>query len=293
MNLKEKKLLIASIFLVLLSSWFIGNLIDFGMAETTGGFIDLQRGGDIALISTLVMILIPFSYLSYVSYRAKKESDFKFSKLLILAFWIFAFFGGLIFAILGFWPFTLLFEVFPNVALPFDIEFFTHHLFLDMGFILLLILSGLFFSIFLFIKIQERRKAIKRKGPDPHQGEKEVYLKKKVKDKSIEDSLSSTLSRAISEIGKGKDVREAIIEYYNEMTRLLEERGAKIQDSMTPREFKEEIIKEIPSAKDFISSITFLFEEARYSPHELKEKDREEVLNQLEALEDELNEEHR
>ncbi len=292
MNLKEKKLLIASIFLVLLSSWFIGNLIDFGMAETTGGIIDLQRGGDIALISTLVMILIPFSYLSYVSYRAKKESDFRFSKLLILGFWMFAFFGGLILAILGFWPFALLFEVFPNVALPFDIEFFTHHLFLDMGFILLLILSGLFFSIFLFVKVQEKRKAIK-KDPKPPEGRKEVYLNKKVKDKSIEDSLSSTLSRAISDIGKGKDVREAIIEYYNEMTRLLEERGAKIEDSMTPREFKEEIIKEIPSAKDFISSITFLFEEARYSPHELKEKDREEVLNQLKALEDELNDEYR
>ncbi|MFW5945769.1 MAG: DUF4129 domain-containing protein [Candidatus Natronoplasma sp.] len=115
-----------------------------------------------------------------------------------------------------------------------------------------------------------------------------ISSKEKVEEKAIEDSLSSTLDKAITEIGKGSDVRITIINSYHEMTKILEEKGAENDDYMTPREFKDQIIREIPDAENFVSNITFLFEEARYSPHELKEKDRKEVIRHLEELREEL-----
>jgi len=122
----------------------------------------------------------------------------------------------------------------------------------------------------------------------PSKIETDIYSKKKIDEETIEDSLSSTLDEAITEIDEGRDVRDTIIHSYNQMTRLLEEKGAENDDSMTPREFEEEITKKIPNAENFVSNITFLFEEARYSPHELEEKDREEVIHQLENLKEEL-----
>ncbi len=289
MDSKEKKLLALSIFIVLLSSWFIGNLVNI---EINGGngFILLPRGRRNLgpLFATISLILIPISYLSYISYRAKKENDFMFSKTLLLVFWILAFFSGVIIVIFGLYPLNMLIEILPNVPLPFDVGAPISPFFLNIGFILLLWLIGMFFLIYFYLKFYEVKMETIEADLNPTEMETDIFSKKKMEEEAIEDSLSSTLDEAIAEIDEGSDVRSTIINSYNQMTRLLEERGAENHDSMTPREFKEEIIKKIPTAKNFVSNITFLFEEARYSPHELEEKDREEVIHQLEELKEEL-----
>jgi len=289
MDLKEKKLLALSIFMVLLSSWLIGNLMDLGIHEE-GSIIFLPSGGgNIALVSTILLIFIPILYLSYIYYRSKKENDFIFSKILLLGFWIFAFFAGVVLVIFGFWPLTILFDFLPNFTLPFEIETPLRSLYLDIGFILLLSLIGTFFFIFIYLKVRERIIDPTNKGKyDISDVDSDVYINEKIEQQTIEDSLSSTLDKAITEIDEGSDVQSTVINSYHEMTRLLEEKGAENDDYMTPREFKDEIINKIPSAENFVSNITFLFEEARYSPHELEEKDREEVIHQLKDLKEEL-----
>ncbi len=288
MDLKEKKLLLSSIFIVLLSSWFIGNLMDLKI-ESGKEIVILPTGGEnMALVIMTLLILIPLSYISYISYRSKKESDFMLSKILLIGFWIFLFLGGIVLVIFGFFPLTVLLDFLPNVPLPFDLRSPFPPLYLDIGFILLLSLLGIFFSIYLYLNIHAGRMKTKEGDLDISEMNSDIYLKKESEEETIEDSLTSTLNRAINEIGEGSDVRTTVINSYNEMTRLLEEKGAENDASMTPREFKDEIIKEIPAAENFVSNITFLFEEARYSPHELEEKDRKEVIHQLEELKGKL-----
>ncbi|MBS3781330.1 MAG: DUF4129 domain-containing protein [Candidatus Thermoplasmatota archaeon] len=118
--------------------------------------------------------------------------------------------------------------------------------------------------------------------------ENDIYSEEGIEKQTIEDSLTSTLDRAITDIDEGEDIRSTIMKSYHEMSRLLEDEGAKNDDSMTPREFKAEIIQKIPAAENLVSDITFLFEEARYSPHELEERDKKQVIQQLEELKGEL-----
>ncbi len=289
MDLKEKKILILSIFIVLLSSWFIGNLTNLGV---DGGsvFIFLPKGSEnAALVSAILLFFIPISYISYISYRSKKENDFMFSKTLLLLFWVFVAVAGMISVVIfGFLPLTILFDLLPDIRLPFDISSSFSPSYLDMGFILLLFLFGIFFAVYIYLKVYERR--IDQAKDDDHISRTDGYIssRENVEKKTIEDSLSSTLDKAITEIGKGGDVRSTIINSYHEMTKVLEEKGAENDDYMTPREFKDQIIKKIPNAEDFVSNITFLFEEARYSPHELEEKNKKEVIRYLEKLKEEI-----
>jgi len=288
MELKEKKLLVLSVFIVLLSSWFIGNLMDLRINGTNGFVFSPGMSRNIALVTTISIIFIPLSYITFISYRSKKESDLMFSKILLLGFWILAFFGGIIVVIFGIWPLTLLFDFLPNVTLPFEIGSTLPDLFLNIGFILLLALISAFFLIYIYLKVYGRKIDTRRGEYDISGIENDIYSKEKLEEEAIEDSLTSTLDKAITEIDKGSDVRSTVINSYNEMTRVLEERGAENHEFMTPREFKEGISKKIPAAENFVSNITFLFEEARYSPHELEEKDREVVIHQLEELKEEL-----
>jgi len=190
--------------------------------------------------------------------------------------------------VFGIRPLTLMIDILPSVSLPFDVGAPIGPFYLNIGFILLLSLISMFFLVYVYLKFHEVKMRTVEPNLKPSEMETDIYSKKKMDEETIEDSLSSTLDEAIAEIDEGSDVRATIIHSYNQMTRLLEEKGAENDDSMTPREFEEEIIKKIPTAKNFVSNITFLFEEARYSPHELEEKDREAVIHQLEELKEEL-----
>ncbi len=222
MDLKEKKLLALSIFIVLLSSWFIGNLMDLRIDGANGFIFGPGMSRNIALFSTILMIFIPLSYITFISYRAKKESDFMFSNILLLGFWIFAFFAGIVLVVFGIWPLTLLFDFLPNITFPFNIETSLSPFYLNIGFILLLSLFGVFFSIFLYLKVHERRISTDKGELDISGIESDIYSKEKIEQQTIEDSLTSTLDRAITEIDGGSEVRSTVINSYHEMTRVLE-----------------------------------------------------------------------
>lgn len=288
MKLNEKKLLVLSIFIVFLASWSIGNLMDLRIEEGTEVALLSGLTRDVFYGSSLLLIFIPLSYLSYVYLRSGADRVTVLSDFLLAGFWIFAFFGGLILVISGFWPLTLLFDFLPNVPIPFDIGGALPHLYLDVGFILLLSLLSLLFSIYIYLKFGERRMDKEKGNLNISTFENDIYSEEGIEKQTIEDSLTSTLDRAITDIDEGEDIRSTIMKSYHEMSRLLEDEGAKNDDSMTPREFKAEIIQKIPAAENLVSDITFLFEEARYSPHELEERDKKQVIQQLEELKGEL-----
>lgn len=64
----------------------------------------------------------------------------------------------------------------------------------------------------------------------------------------------------------------------------MEDKGLKDNDSMTPREFRRIAGNRLKIAESTIYNMTKLFEEARYSVHELGGEDRERALKDLKAL---------
>lgn len=106
--------------------------------------------------------------------------------------------------------------------------------------------------------------------------------------KEVENDITSTVDRAITELHQGKDVESTILRCYQRMCIILEEEGVKNEDFMTPREFEKIATRKLTVPRSEISSIRGIFELAKYSSHSLSEKEKDRVLRDLKALREEL-----
>jgi len=111
---------------------------------------------------------------------------------------------------------------------------------------------------------------------------------RKDKGKEIEEDISSTVDKTLEDLRKGKDTRKTIMKCYQRMSMIFEEKGIRDEDYMTPREFEEIADENLDVTTSKISRIRESFELAKYSTHELGEKEKEKVISDLEALRDEL-----
>lgn len=110
----------------------------------------------------------------------------------------------------------------------------------------------------------------------------------KEEEQTIEKDITSTLQKTISEISEGKDIRSTILKCYKQMCLILEKEGISNEDYMTPREFEKAANEKLNVTSSHISRIREIFELARYSSHELKEKDKDDVIDDLKALRDDI-----
>ena len=78
---------------------------------------------------------------------------------------------------------------------------------------------------------------------------------------------------------------EAIIECYLQMCEILSSRGFDARPAQTAREFAEQVSGRLHLATDLVKGLTFLFEEARYSDHQIGDEKRGVALNYLNSLE--------
>ena len=109
------------------------------------------------------------------------------------------------------------------------------------------------------------------------------------KDQQLEkENISSDFEDIRSKLIGRTDVRDAIIKAYKNMTNIFEKEGIGFEPSMTSREFMNYAMKYLDVSDETISDITNLFEEARYSSHELDEAYRDQALKDLKKLEEEL-----
>lgn len=108
---------------------------------------------------------------------------------------------------------------------------------------------------------------------------------KKIRSK---DDISSEFENIRNELKADKGVRNAIIKAYKNMMNIFEKEGIKFDPSMTSREFMNYAMTNFDVSDETISDITNLFEEARYSSHELDEPYREQAFKDLKKLEEEL-----
>lgn len=108
------------------------------------------------------------------------------------------------------------------------------------------------------------------------------------KDEEIEEDLTSAVDKTITELHEGKDVESTILRCYQRMCMILEEKGVKYSDFLTPREFERRAITYLDVPRDKIFDLRDLFEMAKYSDHKLGDEDRERAVKSLKALRDEM-----
>ncbi len=139
-----------------------------------------------------------------------------------------------------------------------------------------LIVLGLICAVGIGLFLFQRYKTFKRSR------------RNKREEKELEENISSTVEDAISDLSEGKEVESTIRRCYQNMCFVLEEKGAKNEDFMTPREFELNAVERlsVPSAK--IREIRSLFEKAKYGGQELGEEERDKAVKDLKDLKKEL-----
>lgn len=100
--------------------------------------------------------------------------------------------------------------------------------------------------------------------------------------------LARKVRRTIIDLESGEDFREAILRCYSEMCFVLAFKGVDSRPSLTPREFEHLAMGEVGLSKDSIRTLTGLFEVARYSDHDITQRQRNLAVESLRRIEAEL-----
>jgi hypothetical protein len=100
-------------------------------------------------------------------------------------------------------------------------------------------------------------------------------------------TLQTTMvAEAIAELESCQEPRAAILAAYRRMSARVG--SGKADDALTPREFALKTGWRLRESAPSLQALTALFEEARYSDHEMGEEQRERALTALRDIEDEL-----
>lgn len=97
------------------------------------------------------------------------------------------------------------------------------------------------------------------------------------------------LWQTITRLKSAKEYHETILQCYKRMCEILSKAGLEAAPEETAREFAESISAKLHIGEEAVTGLTFLFEEARYSNHEISEDKRIMALNHLGLLQQALS----
>jgi hypothetical protein len=98
------------------------------------------------------------------------------------------------------------------------------------------------------------------------------------------EELTEMIECKITDLKGGSDPRSAILEVYRQMHSFLAGMGASDRSHWTVREFERRARDALSIKERTITDITSLFEEAKYSRHEMGERERRTAVELLENL---------
>jgi Domain of unknown function (DUF4129) len=101
-------------------------------------------------------------------------------------------------------------------------------------------------------------------------------------------AVSRALDDSLDDLRNDPDVRRAIIAAYARMEHALAVAGMHRKPSEAPFEYLERMLAELDAGADGAHRLTELFERAKFSHHELGEAMREEAIDALVAVRDDL-----
>jgi hypothetical protein len=107
---------------------------------------------------------------------------------------------------------------------------------------------------------------------------------------TVAEDFAATIGDAIGELEAEPDARRAVIAAYARMEGVLGRHGFRRKPSDTPVEYLGRILGGLTSRTDAVARLTSLFEEAKFSRHEIDEGMKREAIDALRAIRDDLNE---
>jgi hypothetical protein len=110
------------------------------------------------------------------------------------------------------------------------------------------------------------------------------------RDPTVAEDFAVTIGDAIGELEAEPDARRAVIAAYARMEGVLGRHGLRRKPSDTPVEYLGRILGGLTSRTDAVARLTSLFEEAKFSRHEIDGAMKREAIDALRAIRDDLNE---
>jgi hypothetical protein len=104
----------------------------------------------------------------------------------------------------------------------------------------------------------------------------------------IRETLDEVLAETIDDLRSEQDPRKAVIGAYANMERTLAARGVPRRESEAPVEYLKRILEVVSASGHSVRRLTGLFARARYSPHEIDAKMKEDAIDALTGLRAEL-----
>jgi hypothetical protein len=103
--------------------------------------------------------------------------------------------------------------------------------------------------------------------------------------------VAETIQQAIDTLQVGTDARSTIIRCYDDLCRVMERHGVFEKEHLTPREFEVLARRSLPISGAHLHRLVLVFEEARYSDHDLSEAASKNALSSLEKVKEDLTKE--
>jgi tetrahydromethanopterin S-methyltransferase subunit B len=108
------------------------------------------------------------------------------------------------------------------------------------------------------------------------------------RDEDLAEQLALALDEALDDLRAEMDPRRAIIAAYARMERVLAAGGVPRRSAETPDEYLVRVLRELAPGSDAVARLTSLFTQAKFSDHEVDGTMKEEAIEALEHVRDEL-----
>jgi len=109
-----------------------------------------------------------------------------------------------------------------------------------------------------------------------------------LEDRSLEADMVSAIETTIDDLRSERNARRAVIAAYASMERTLAAHGLARHRSEAPLEYLANILRGLRVRESAVRSLTSLFEYAKFSGHEVDEQMKEEAIDALIAIRDDL-----
>jgi hypothetical protein len=100
--------------------------------------------------------------------------------------------------------------------------------------------------------------------------------------------LAVALERTIADLRAEPDPRTAVIAAYAQMERALADVGLERRPEEAPREYLGRVLPDVGAQTASVERLTRLFERAKFSPHAIDMAMKDEAIDALESLRDDL-----
>ena len=102
------------------------------------------------------------------------------------------------------------------------------------------------------------------------------------------EALADVLATTLDDLRAERDPRRAVIGAYARMERALAAAGLRRTEAEAPEEYLERVLAEVAVSPRLAGRLTALFAWARFSRHDVRPEMKDEAIEALEALQDEL-----